>query len=380
MKMGKKNDGEVLRKLAGCFFLLINKSFVGFIPVSSVSISFFGYKANWLFFKSYMALKSGSASVADMKLLAKFAELTDSHQVFEDICRKYDSRIEFRDYSHARFHGSGWGEGCLNVYREVVDQKGMLFEKVFFKASEDFLKLQQFYGEFESQLEGGCIKAPRIIEEKSGKYLSVVYFEFIDIDGSADDDMSEHENIVLIGKILRALSEVDVGGNLECKEKTRISDYLNVQHYREGVRFIDRMADEASGSELADIKDIRKKLDNIYEKLVFSHGDLVAANYSIDGWLWDWDRCGFYPVCFDMSWAVLNVVKFSSFEELISVNEDLISRCYHDFGSESELLNNAAIFSFVFYCRKFKPSREDKIFKEMCRYLRKRCTRPAAAA
>lgn len=219
-------------------------------------------------------------------------------------------------------------------------------------------------------MEGGCVKVPRIIEERDGQFLSIVYFEFVDLNVREGRELPERESLVILGKILRELSEVGEGAKLRDKEICFMMNYSDVQHYREGLEFLELMIDEISASEVADIEDLRGKVGNIFGELVFSHGDLVADNYSTDGWLWDWDRCGFYPVCFDMSWAVLNTVKFSCFEELMEINADLIRRCYQGFGSESELLKNAVIFSLIFYCRKFKPSKDDKIFKEMCDYLR----------
>ncbi|TFH88160.1 hypothetical protein EQG41_04450 [Billgrantia azerbaijanica] len=357
----------LIRQSLGAVFFLVNRGYLGFLPSTTKTVAFFRSRANWSAFVSYRALMRGKAGRRDLWRLARLYCHLEDHGRFEQACQTYDTVLCLKPSIKRRFLGKGWGENSLNVYRQLWDTEGQcLFEKVLFKPSDDYSRLSFFMTFLMPKLNGEFIKTPVIRDMHEGKHLAAVYYEHLDVAEAGCLHFSQEDRLATIVTILREL------GNLECADVRirypEVLDYASVQAYREGQCYLHRLVRRSSSQTHPELHAlVGKKL--VDDRRVISHGDLVAENFSRDGWVWDWDRCGYYPVGFDLAWATLNAIDFVGFDDLMQHNERLIGRIYPTWSRRDKLVANTVYFTSIFYCRKFKPGNGDAFLMECIRYL-----------
>lgn len=348
----------LIRTFIGPLFYLLNIYHMRFLPFSFDLLIYFSHRPRWFTYKCYKALLSGSADENDLRKLVKAAKRANRHDLFEDVCRKFDPDINFISYpSSVEFYGEGYGDDSLNLYRKVVTDKNVLFEKILFNNSGDHLRFSFFEKFISNQL---SVNTPKVLEEKVGKSLVIIFYEYV------DELQFEKENnsALMLDElvcILKDFKNVTIPESLDDKYFA----YDKQMIYRQGINELSRVLLQTQVLNFT-IKSIEEA---IYLKPVFSHGDLTNKNFSTGGWVWDWDRCGFYPVCFDLTWAVVNIAEYHNFEELMLENIRMIESVYGIQADTPNLIKNAAIFSLIFYCRKYKPVADDLLLIEAFEYL-----------
>lgn len=358
---------QLIRQCLGVVILLVNRGYLGFLPTSAKTAAFFRSRANWPAFVSYRALRRGKAGRRDLWRLARLYCHLEDHGRFEEACQAYDPDLCFKPSLRRRFIGKGWGENSLNVYRQLWDTEGQcFFEKLFFKPSDDYSRLSFVMTLLIPKLNAKYIKTPMIRDIHEGKNLVAVYYDYLGFAKAGCLDSPMEDRLATIATILFELSNLEHADVRSCYPE--LLDYASVQAYREGQCYAHHLLRRLSSHVHPDLHTLIRE-SPVDDRRVISHGDLVAENFSKNGWVWDWDRCGYYPIGFDLAWATLNAVDFVGFDDLMQNNIKLIERIYPAWSRRDKLLANTVYFTFIFYCRKFKPESNDPFLFECVRYF-----------
>ncbi len=359
----------ISRYTLGWLFLLVNRWHMISLPVNSGMSSYFGSRATWFTFSSHKSLKNGVANRRDLWRVAQLARCLEDHVQFEEACLVYDADICLKGGEKCQFIGRGRGENSLNVYRKIWDAQGScLFEKVLFKPSNDYQRIIFFQKAIMPLLGNDFIKVPRVREIREGNRLAAVYWDHVEF---AEKGCIKKKRMEAIENILRDLSRLNLENesNLGCD----VFDYSSVQAYREGVDYLSRIINSKKmGVGIDDLLHVGL----VDERRVISHGDLYEENYNHQGWVWDWDRCGYYPIGFDLAWAMINIIEFNTFDDILKHSCRMAEKVYSNRGRVDMVVGNVTLFLVIFYCRKFKPSRLDPVLMEAIGHLESLLERP----
>lgn len=283
--------------------------------------------------------------------LTDLAKKLNSHYLFEFFISYYARNINIGFLSGKKiFFGTGHGEGAIRNYR-VIENEEKIFEKIVFKDSVDYQKLIMYREFLQDLLRINNILAPRIVNFKGYKFIALFYFEYID--GLGEDKIdNDSEYLNCLKKVLQKL--VLVNDYLSSMKMQIIYkkefDLLEGQVLREGVFRIQNISfflDKKCKSSRIDM--LIKRINDM--SLVFSHGDLSINNFNSNGYVWDWDRAGYYPAGYDMVWSV--VTYFSSrisIFEMYQISMKTAQSIYNDNDKDIDSTNSKDIAMLLLVC------------------------------
>jgi len=108
-----------------------------------------------------------------------------SHRVFEFLVKRYDPSLDlsyYGSFSRKTFLNEGRGWGTLKPYRILENGKTRVFEKIFFNNSKNLASALYFAENQNSLLKDKAIQAPRLVETVKGKNLTILLYEFWDLE------------------------------------------------------------------------------------------------------------------------------------------------------------------------------------------------------
>jgi len=123
----------------------------------------------------------------ELKKMAGFIASYQNHIAFEYLLKKYDPSLDLSyssDFSGKTFIPEGRGWGTLKPYRilENKNKNKKFFEKIFFSTSKNLASAVYFDDHYEELAENKSIKSPRIVKMIQGEILTILHYEYWDLD------------------------------------------------------------------------------------------------------------------------------------------------------------------------------------------------------
>lgn len=307
------------------------------------------------------ALALPPKQVLDWQTLKDFSEVarfTGDHQGYEQAVCSFDADLELLSYQRATayaFVGSGLGSGTLNAYRKLVQNDISYFEKVYLNESRDLIHLLWFEENYRSLLDQSIIRAPQVLKVHKGRYATAVYFEFLNEPIDNCRRMPERAIEVALSLYRQPLKH-----NAGLPEYILSFETLDV--YQSCFKLTQKWIIQSGVGSVQQLNDWEAKVKTLQRQL--SHGDLHGKNMAEPNIVIDWDRAGFYPLGFDIAYALSNTYRFVSIESLYAY---LAHHCKEIIAAEawSDFLFACSYFCLLFYMRK----RHDKVFDEQLKAL-----------
>lgn len=284
---------------------------------------------------SYERMKKGDIDFRELRRLSKYLYLTSDHVNYERVLKKIDPWLNLPKVNAQQFVGSGAGMGSLNCYRRVVLDGVLAFEKVYEIESDAFRKLDWFHQEVLPKFL--CrISTPAIRHVAKGNKFAVVYFEYLDCIKPAKPKMLFSEAIRL---------HCVFAGFDPAFTSSAITEFEREIMYDDGVRQLKRLL-ERTGHNVDHQTQLEWFVSSSAVPRVFAHGDLIPPNFSQTGHLLDFDKCGFYPIGYDIAYMLSKRWRISTVSELERVLDKQSA-----FGAE-ECRISILYFAAVFYARR----------------------------
>ncbi|MBP3193855.1 hypothetical protein [Natronogracilivirga saccharolytica] len=320
------------------------------------------------FYFYYFKLCNSTVNKKRLKLLCKVAREFENHVLFERVCEMYANSCIFSN-THVKkiFIRSGYGEGALGTYRYVENTKGeKLFEKIVFAKSNDDKHIDLYSSVLQKYIVN--IKIPLIVSVVRTNELVIYYYEYLNniTDKRQLSNKEKEELLLFYLKELYSLNNEDVVFHAY----NQFNNLLEDQVVKEGLYYIRR----ANYPKWINNESLLKFINDVLltkKHITLSHGDLSYKNFNKDGYLWDWDRAGVYPVGFDLAWGVV-----SSFEEKDSINDiyqialRIGKNVYSKNICEKIIQCNVFVFILICYFRKYKIGKN--IPEHVLRFIKSR--------
>ena len=306
--------------------------------------------------RSFVRMSRGQLSKKELIVICRFAAQANNHSVFQKACEKFAGKQMFEySFTPVQFAGEGHGEGALCTYRVVRDvDDALLFEKIMFSGTKCEKRAIIFENLLQKHLVLTGIGFPAVKRKKVGKNLSVFYYEFLDGLYGAHTLSTDRKKDLLVFFLKKLL---EVGGSHRDTFRDGLGDFIGVyedQVVREGVDYYKK----STSSFLKGYMFVIGFLEHVAscdKSLVFSHGDMSVNNFNNEGFLWDWDRAGFYPAGFDLVWGV--VTSFNddmTIHEMHEISLSIANQVYAKNFQEKILEKNILAFLIICYFRKNK--------------------------
>lgn len=245
--------------------------------------------------------------------MSRFA-MPDEHALYDRLLAARDPDLDLPRFERAEFLSvKGIGHGSLNVYRKVLlPGKGTAFEKIYASGKNELASCMFFYRNVMPQLDRQV--SPHLLDVREGSKLTAMYFGFVE-----GGPLRERE------RVLARLVEASVAlSKLSIPEDTAppsARDFRKDPHHRRGRSHAISLLGQ-------DHDDWFSEIEGSFRKLRRSpaHGDMHSGNMAASGEVFDWDRCGLYPVGFDL--RHLSVENRGSFFASASGLRDFICERY----------------------------------------------------
>lgn len=312
---------------------------------------------------SYLETKPRQIIEEELRKITYAVSLSNDRNYYTDLLKLYVPNWEEKNITSAKFIGEGYGESSLDAYRKVNISERLFFEKVYFTTHPDLKKLRWMEEEGVFSMLNEKIRVPEIRKIYKGELLSIVYFDFLELN---EKDTIQEEELVEITKILYRLSldnvkKIDYWKGIS--EPVDISFFSHHQYhkYRKAARSL-------LSKEDVNLVDFEKKAQA--SQSVLTHGDLQKTNVYDSHTVLDWDSFGIYPVGLEAAFLFFRLV----FKE--SKKEDpfrWLTKNYQtvfDDQVENDFSRNFAYFLFVFSCELFADHREIWLKEKLIRKLK----------
>lgn len=208
--------------------------------------------------------------------------------------------------SRASFVKEGDSEEALRSHRKVLIDGKWYFEKVFFSLYKNLQCTLWFQDMVYKHVKTG-IKVPLIQKHFSGQWVSVAYFEFLNLrmyDNLAETQqqlIKVFEMLTRLDEILKQIPGVIAAGKRDFHKTTVYAGNLadaEISFQKHGYS-INRIAE-----------------DIVQTPLRFCHGDLHSSNICRNNVVLDWDMAGFYPVGYEHAVMYRNLLHFREVQNL----------------------------------------------------------------
>ncbi|MEA1989000.1 MAG: phosphotransferase [Pseudomonadota bacterium] len=292
----------------------------------------------------------------ELKDVSEIVRFSNNHSLYESALSAYDDSLILlntkKDLARA-FVGSGLGEDTLNAYRCVLVQGQRVFEKVYRNDSSDLIHLLWFYRTIFPMLDPRIVMSPGILNISSGKKLSVVYFEYIDgkFDCVVDKmnrmfELHDYFQSIRVAKAIPTLHE--------------IKNFKGMSVYNDSFELLNSIL-KSYDVDSSVIFDWLKCIEEFPYQ--FSHGDLHGKNLGENNLVIDWDRAGYYPVGFDLAYALSNQYKLITVPQFEGFIVSKLGLNLND-KMDQKTLFSVVYFSMVFFSRKVGSKIREKTIVE----------------
>lgn len=291
----------------------------------------------------------------DLRIASILLGYKKDHIAYESMLKKYDQDLillSVNDSVEASFvdrRKGGYGSDALNSYRKLKIENSVFFEKIYANDSVGLEKFFWFNENIQYQINENLVCTPNILDVRTGKYLTAVYYEYISLKKSRTRDVLEKSiEIVACFDALRLppLNEIP----------SSILDMKLNKDYRGGFRnalFFLRK------SEIKNV-DFLFTLEKVINRLPrqFNHGDLTIDNFYLPNYVVDWDSAGVYPLGYDVAWCLAQYGKFESLDKLELFLEKSFKKTFKNERWDDFLLSTLYL-NFIFSCRSLRASKSN---------------------
>ena len=242
----------------------------------------------------------------ELKIKAGECRKSKNHQAYESLLKEFDANIKFLDktfVTDCEFIGYGLGDDSLNVFRKIRLKDKVLFEKIYCLDSHDYKRLLWFETYLSKDVQSLGFVTSSIYTITQGKFLAVVYFEFLDVEL---DNLKQPLRTLLETAI--RLNDLEISVKVNMAFQAMKLDFTHIDIYQKSKQGLMYWM-QKNGLDSS-------KIDQ-YEKIVkqaphiLNHGDLHGKNMGMPNIVIDWDRAGLYPVGFDLGYILSNEYKFT---------------------------------------------------------------------
>lgn len=253
-------------------------------PVGMIHITWLTVRVNIL---------APPASWPEFKAATKVLLRRGDANRFATWLKRYDNQLGFSQVSQATVMDCRGRGGNLNAYRKVHLGERVAFEKVYDADSHDLKRVTYFHEAIKPIL-GQRVRTPTIYDVKYGSKLALVYFEYVDA-GPASREIF----LSVVAGFCKAVGDLSPSST----EDSSGEEFLTNSLYRAGVGRL-REAVQRADRDVAIVSLAESFLGGASVNKRFAHGDLIPSNVLGDGWIIDFDRCGYYPDGFDIGRAL----------------------------------------------------------------------------
>jgi hypothetical protein len=120
----------------------------------------------------------------EIRILVRLAASHQNHQLYEYLLKKYDPFLDLpfsNKYPRKTFLDDRKGLETLIPYRVLESQTQKVFEKVYFNESKKLRSVLHLDEKQDELQDHRAQKNPRIVEVVKGEYLTVVHYEFCEL-------------------------------------------------------------------------------------------------------------------------------------------------------------------------------------------------------
>ncbi|MCD7930961.1 MAG: hypothetical protein LUH15_06155 [Tannerellaceae bacterium] len=181
----------------------------------------------------------------------------------------------------------------MATFRKTTVGNQVLFEKVYFNSYSDLQNIIWFQQNILPILIG-TVRVPNVVKIYKGGFVSVVYFDFLDLKPFEN----KKEMLSSMIKLSKYLYEISINKQNTLQHFTQINNPFDFRQHFEYKR----------QREIAKKKLLKVEINFDYlEKQVkestsiITHGDLYKTNFYQQNMLIDWDTFGIYPVAMEIS-------------------------------------------------------------------------------
>ncbi len=281
-----------------------------------------------------------------------FYSKSNKHRHYNILLKLFIPKVDL-ELKSAIFEGFGLGAGSLDSFRRIDVNSESYFEKIYFTGCEELNNILWLYDNFYAKL-STQITIPEIKAAFKSDILTVVYFEFLALEGLESDEVEK--SLIEVSKLIN---------RIESNRGESETDFT--QHFEYARRLPGAVRRLVKNK--IDLKELQTQVNST--KKVLTHADLQQTNAFKNKAVTDWDSAGLYPIGFEQAFIYYRLLH----DRLRRANENPTDWLDKNFGKwveendYAEMKANFHFFLFVFCSRLFKKSRFKKLEQYLIRLL-----------
>jgi hypothetical protein len=244
----------------------------------------------------------------------------------------------------ASFIGKGIGVGSLDSFRRVTTDQKDYFEKVYFNSHEDLERIKWFQEHIYALIQHE-IKVPRIQKIYSGDLLTIVYFEYFNLNDLKEE--RKKKAIIEFSKDLYRISYTNEATLSRLEIPTNLKDFRKHFEYQSNINLARRKLGEYG------IVCHSFEQEAASSKHIITHADIQETNVFKDSVLIDWDTFGIYPIGLEPAFIYFRLLMKDSNRSTDVI--DWLNKYYSEVISErdwKDFKRNFVFFLFVFSAKR----------------------------
>lgn len=303
-------------------------------------------------YKLKISLLMNCASWKSLKKYSKFAKHDNDHLFYEEAIKKVCAISSLPKIVRSEFVGKGRGENVLNSYRKVMLEDGHeCFEKVYKNKSDDLLKTMYFYNNAYSSIVKDFVVPSFFVVE--GKHGTIIYFDWIDMRSS----VPKNKLLTFYNDFRESALDVETNHSV-CS--SLMSDFAREPSYIYSFKKAKKWLSSNRLGKDRMLQKIESHLKSLkLDERVFTHGDIVPANCADKNVIIDFDRCGVYPMGYELAYLLSRSFYFSCLFDLNAKIKSYIVEL-----SENNKLG-FYFFAFLFYAARKNIQASDSFLYEL---------------
>lgn len=307
----------------------------------------------------YKRLNRQSLPVIQYRLKHIVSELEkhDDHPYYNQLLKEFVP--SWNPPSKPEFIGKGFGVNNLNSYRKI---NNTFFEKIYFNPSVDLINHQWFLNHIaDSPL--FPFRSPQIKEIYKGEFLSIAYFEFLDLKKLS---IEKYESQAV--SISKALYKISTQAVISQEARKGLQPII-ISHDKTNRRI--QTAQRRLEKNRINVSGLEELLNN--SKHIYTHDDLSENNVFDDNIVIDWDYFGLYPIGTDIAKIFIQLKRNSAKTGTLS---SWLEKNYRPFIMDEDwesLKRNVFYLLYVYHYVKyaeweFMEELEEEILEELINY------------
>ena len=259
----------------------------------------------------------------ELKSVIGLAASRNKQRIFEYLLKKFDPALDLsycQDFPNKSFLNEGRGLGTLKPYRMLENGDTKVFEKIFFNYSKNLASAVYFDRHQEKLLADKAIKAPRLRDTIKGKNLTILLYEFWNLEKLPEDSAYP----VLKSKTMEL-----------CRDLTSVREKPGYINPATGKKKIYNPKRDLFVQEFVKIERIAQTFP-----VYFQHLDLGEENVFANDVIIDWDNSGYYNLGVDFGRLLLSHY---------ILNQDVFLATYKAEVSDYHLKSNSGVPFDEFY-------------------------------